>query len=203
MEKILCREPSIFYYHKIFSDSECDRILNFTNGKYAESLIYNYNLEKDNATDRRTSSSFKDTNNDLKFHNEKVFDIIKNKFWYIKNFNLNCLEILQVTQYKVDQEYKNHHDYSNTPSNVISDNDRISTMIVYLNDNFEGGETHFPHLNIKIKPFKGSAVFFEYKYIHELNDLTLHAGLPVTSGTKYIATTWIRSKEIIPSNSDK
>lgn len=201
MEKIVNKEPNVSYFHKIFSDEECDRVLNVCNNNFIRSLGYNHEMKKSNETDWRTSSSFEDKNNDLKFHTEKIYNLIRDKFWYIQNFNFGCLERPQVLKYDVGQEYKTHHDYFNYPNKFVSDNDRIATVIVYLNDDFEGGETFFPHLNVRVKPIKGSAIFFEYKYIRELNEMTLHAGLPVTSGTKYIATTWIRPNEFTMKDS--
>ena len=70
-------------------------------------------------------------------------------------------------------------------------------MIIYLNDNFSGGETLFNFLNIKIKPEKGSVLFFDYKYIDDLNIKTSHEGLSVIEGTKYIINYWIRHKPYI------
>jgi len=69
---------------------------------------------------------------------------------------------------------------------------RYMTFIIYLNDGYEGGETDFPNKNIKIKPEKGKGVLFYNTDINgnKLND-SLHAGLPVTKGIKWIANKWI------------
>ena len=79
-----------------------------------------------------------------------------------------------------------HHDFFRDEDK----NPRIATAITYLNEDFEGGETSFPLLNITIKPEKGSVLYFEYN--NEYKDMTLHSGDKVKSGTKYIATSWIR-----------
>ena len=74
-------------------------------------------------------------------------------------------------------------------------NNRISTLIMYLNDVEEGGETIFPSLNLSIKPQKGMAVYFEYFYNDQaVNELTLHGGSPVIKGEKWVATQWMRKK---------
>jgi prolyl 4-hydroxylase len=77
----------------------------------------------------------------------------------------------------------------------VTENDRIGTAILYLNEGFKGGETFFPELGLKVIPEKGSVLFFDYKYSYETNKKTLHAGLPVIEGTKYIATFWIRQSD--------
>ena len=48
-------------------------------------------------------------------------------------------EGLQILQYTPGQQYKAHHDFFK-----IADNNRISTLVMYLNDVEEGGETYFP-----------------------------------------------------------
>ena len=51
-------------------------------------------------------------------------------------------------------------------------------LLLYLNEGFEGGHTVFPELREDIAPRTGTAVVFQ--------NMTLHAGEPVTSGTRYV-----------------
>jgi Rps23 Pro-64 3,4-dihydroxylase Tpa1-like proline 4-hydroxylase len=53
------------------------------------------------------------------------------------------------------------------------------SMVVYLNDDYEGGEINFPDFNISIKPEAGSVVVFESKD-------TFHEPAETTSGNKYL-----------------
>lgn len=57
------------------------------------------------------------------------------------------------------------------------------TLMLYLNDNFEGGETRFPGLGRVISPRRGMALIFPHRVRHE--------GLPLISGTKYALHTFI------------
>jgi prolyl 4-hydroxylase len=73
---------------------------------------------------------------------------------------------------------------------------RIKSVLFYLNDEFEGGETNFPMKGIKVKPVKSKAIIWDN--INEDGTLdyeSIHAGLPVISGFKYIATIWIRENK--------
>jgi prolyl 4-hydroxylase len=107
----------------------------------------------------------------------------------------NC-EDLQVVKYEKEHYYKEHHDsfpyYE--PDFLFQGGHRMLTCLIYLNENFDGGETYFPNLDLKIKPAKNCAVVF-----HPLDTANkkchpkaLHAGMPVKSGTKYICNLWIR-----------
>lgn len=114
----------------------------------------------------------------------------------------NC-EDLQVVKYEPNGYYNNHHDSCCDDSEICNKfkergGQRVMTCVIYLTDDFEGGETNFPNLNFKAKPPKGSGVLF-----HPMTDdekkchpNALHAGLPVKSGTKIIANVWIRETSI-------
>ena len=72
------------------------------------------------------------------------------------------------------------------------------SFIGLLNDNFTGGETDFPYKNMKAKPKIGKGVLF-----FNLNDdntnrrhNSFHAGLPPTTGEKWMSNKWIRLKNI-------
>tara|TARA_E500000331_G_scaffold143884_2_gene140192 strand:+ start:266 stop:850 length:585 start_codon:yes stop_codon:yes gene_type:complete len=65
------------------------------------------------------------------------------------------------------------------------DPNRKFVTILYLNDNFEGGETEFLYHSTRIKPEKGKLVIFPAGWTHT------HRGNPPLDGDKYIATGWI------------
>lgn len=62
---------------------------------------------------------------------------------------------------------------------------RLFAFMTYLNDDFEDGNTHFIHQQLKIKPEKGKTLIWPAEWTHA------HAGEIVTSGAKYIATGWL------------
>ena len=71
---------------------------------------------------------------------------------------------------------------------------RSWTTMLYLNDVEEGGETHFPNVDIKMKPKEGTLIAWNNRNLDGTNNVnTLHEALPPTSGKKYIITKWWRS----------
>jgi prolyl 4-hydroxylase len=105
-------------------------------------------------------------------------------------------EYLQLLRYQHGQEYRPHRDYLPNslyvPLSEGGAGQRNYTAIVYLNDIDTGGETEFIELEQKISPKMGRVLVF--KNLHDdgsPDTRTLHAGLPVTHGTKWIATLWI------------
>jgi hypothetical protein len=68
-------------------------------------------------------------------------------------------------------------------------------VLVYLNDDYEGGETEFPRLGLRYKGKTGDAlVFWNVSQTGELERDSVHAGLPVTSGQKWLLSKWVRQK---------
>jgi hypothetical protein len=89
-------------------------------------------------------------------------------------------ESIQVLEYRPDQEYKFHHDTSNDPN--LKEYHRQISVVVYLNDGFEGGGTEFPHQTFK--PPAGYGLFFPSNWCFP------HSGQKVLSGKKRVAVTW-------------
>ena len=99
-----------------------------------------------------------------------------------------CGEPLQVLRYRPGQEFKPHRDCL-----PPGENQRMFTMLVYLNDDYEGGETEFLKTGFKIKGSAGDAILFRNAdEAGNPDEHSLHAGLPVTSGVKLLASRWIR-----------
>lgn len=69
---------------------------------------------------------------------------------------------------------------------------RVKTAVIYLNDDFEGGETSFPFIDTIIKPKRGKLIAWRNGEPSGANfEESQHAGELVKSGTKYILTFWM------------
>lgn len=180
-------EPLVVVLGSVVDEAECDALIELSREKLKRSKIGSTR----EVNDIRTSSGafLTDVHDDVITTVEKrVADMI--------GIPVAHGEGLHILNYKPGQEYKEHFDYFAETSKSAANN-RICTVILYLNDVEEGGETYFPKLNLSVLPKKGSAVYFEYFYTNqELNELTLHGGAPVTKGEKWIATQWIRKQRV-------
>lgn len=75
---------------------------------------------------------------------------------------------------------------------------RVLSTVMYLNDNYSGGEIEFKNSNIKFKPEAGSIIFFpsNFLYIHEV--------YPILDGFRYSMPHWYHNmKDIVRSNGDE
>lgn len=107
-------------------------------------------------------------------------------------------EQLTVLRYAPGQEYRPHRDY--VPLGTIERDrpqagNRRRTICAYLNAVEAGGATEFPVAKLKVEPVPGSAVVFDNLRADGTPDPdSLHAGLPVERGEKWLATLWIRER---------
>ena len=131
-----------------------------------------------------------------------LYTNIYNKLSKIIGINKDHFEQLQVVRYEKGQQYKAHWDACYEDHKCVEfmkqGGQRYATFLLYLNDDFTGGETHFPLRNKKIIPEKGKAALFfnlDENNIDKLEN-SKHAGLPPTSGIKWMCNVWIRQNKI-------
>lgn len=114
-------------------------------------------------------------------------------------------EGLQVLRYAPGAQSRPHFDFlmPNNAANQASiarSGQRVSTMVIYLNDVPAGGETIFPEVGLSVVPRKGNALYFEYCDDHgQLDGRTLHAAAEVLAGEKWVATKWMRQRRFVPA----
>jgi len=142
--------------------------------------------------------SQKRTNSDLylseQAHNNEELRKINNRFFettfaatraYIELMGIDeeayFVEGFNLLKYQGGQEYTAHYDGDTISGRSIS-------PILYLNDDYEGGELEFVNFNLKIKPEAGSLYLFPANYPYR------HIAHPVTNGTKYAIVTWLHDR---------
>lgn len=103
-------------------------------------------------------------------------------------------EALTVLRYAPGQQFRLHSD-AISPTR----NQRVLTVLLYLNDGFSGGETSFPAHGLTVRPRIGDAILFRNTLPDGRPDPGMrHAGEPVRAGVKWLATRWIRARPFSP-----
>lgn len=164
---------------------------------FSESLVGDYQKDKNRTS--KTCWVYPEKTPFLKYIYDRVYQIPE-----IKALKENVIcEPCQVVQYLDGQEYKAHYDQCHKKETYCMDQiskwggPRKWTLLMYISDNCEGGETYFPNLNIKVKPKQGDAVLFTSlsEDNSKVHPLSYHQGSPVVTGEKRIANVWIRVRE--------
>jgi prolyl 4-hydroxylase len=102
-------------------------------------------------------------------------------------------EPAQVLCYRPGEEYKLHSDA--LPGGVP--NQRAATVLVALNEAYDGGETRFPAIDWAWRGRSGEAlVFHNVDEAGAIEPAARHAGCPVRQGTKFLLSRWIRERAL-------
>jgi prolyl 4-hydroxylase len=182
-------EPPVII-DSVLTKEDCKYIIEKANSMFTRSTV----VGVEGADESRTSETAWIPKDDPVA--QKVF----NKACELTGKHIGCCEDLQVVRYKPGTYYRAHHDSCCDDSEACKNfetqgGQRIGTLLVYLNDEFTDGETHFPdHGDVKMKAPPGSAIFFRPLANDEpkCHPKALHAGLPISTGTKYVCNAWVR-----------
>ena len=191
--RLRLERPVIAVFDNVLSDEECDELIRLARNSIAPSTVVENRTGKSRMSRVRTSSG-----TFLRHDTSSVTERINRRIAELMQMPMENGEDLQILHYGAGQEYRPHHDYfdpsdAGTPRLLARGGQRVSTLVMYLNDVARGGETAFPDLGLSVSPRKGSAVYFEYcNDLGQLDQKTLHGGAPVLEGEKWAATKWMR-----------
>jgi len=192
------RNPRVVVFGGFLSDAECDELIELAAPKMARSTVVN--REDGSNTfhaDRTSDGMFFQRSDD----SPALVRRIEERIAALLNWPVSRGEGMQVLRYRPGAEYRPHYDYFNptdpgTVATLKRGEQRVATLLMYLNTPDAGGSTTFPDIDAEVRALKGHAVFFSYDCPHP-SSRTLHAGTPVIEGIKWVATKWLRQGEII------
>ncbi len=126
--------------------------------------------------------------------------MLRSRIAALANVAVTDLEPPTILHYVPDQQFGPHFDYLDPAQpalarNIARHGQRVGTVLVYLNDDYEGGETDFPELGWRHRGGKGDVLlFWSVDPTGNLDRRTLHAGLAPTRGEKWLLSQWIRRR---------
>lgn len=194
----LCERPLIAVFDGLLSRDECRLLMASARPR----LSHSHTL--DPTAGAKTFSSIR-TSSDASFdtlHEDLALRLVQARVATAAGVELAHAEQLIVLRYMPGEEYRPHRDFL-PPTAIASNNpaagDRAGTICVYLNDVEAGGDTDFPAAGVRIAPRAGSAVAFRNLLPDGTPDAdSVHAGMPVERGEKWLATLWIRERRYRP-----
>jgi hypothetical protein len=181
------KEKHVKVIPDFLSSDECQAIIDYTETKelFHRSEIVEYATGKVNITDYRTSYSATLSAQELPLYSK-----IQDKVATLLQVPKTHIESLQCVRYGENQEFKPHHDSG-------SELHRLHTFLIYLNDDFEGGQTYFPELFFSVNPKRGSALYFlNQDSTGSIIPYSFHAGLPIKNGVKYACNIWVKDRPV-------
>ncbi|KIW02814.1 uncharacterized protein PV09_05872 [Verruconis gallopava] len=199
-------EPLVIYVENFLSDAEAEHLVALAEKSYQLSTVFTGEAESFDPKIRNSSKAL--------LARDDVVRCIEQRAREFQGWRKDVyIERLWAQKYEAGGHYTYHYDWSGDLSHRSGG--RLSTFMVYLSADCEGGGTKFPRLGkpgegkwcefvdceakdedgegegVVFKPRKGAAVYWEnFRPDGRGYEETWHAGLPVKSGTKIGLNIW-------------
>ena len=187
--KILSDDPKVIHFAGLLTPSECRYLMDATGNRFEPSMVYDSNRQLVRDEIRTSDGSV--------IHwliEDPAVVALNRRIAAVSGSTYESGEALALLRYSPGQEYRPHFDFVES-----AENRRLMTALIYLNGDYEGGETEFVRTGLKIKGKGGDVILFRNEGDDGgPNPLSEHAGLPITKGVKFLATRWIREGRWIP-----
>lgn len=189
--------PRVMVFEQFLSEGECDTLVALSQHKLENSCVLDPTSGEFVFHAERTSRG-----THFEHQSNQVVIDIENRIDTLFGFCVAQQEAMQILHYAVGGEYKPHYDFfppsdAGSQSAINAAGQRLATLIMYLNTPEQGGGTSMPNTGLTVTAKKGNAIYFEnIDPQGKPNPQTLHAGMPVLAGEKWIATKWLRERPL-------
>lgn len=195
--KLIKHNNFIYEYENFVDDEICDQFIELIE-KEKNSIISNNKSSSKNKVRNNIAFNITELSNEYNF--VKIVDMEASALisksitnYYDDNILVNKYSDMFSSKskdynMKLIYRFYDENDYYNWHIDSSKDGNFVLSIIIYLNDDFDGGETLFLNDKVKVKPKKGSVLVFP------CDMRTIHKGTKVTSGTKKIIWTCLEEK---------
>lgn len=192
------RDPRILVSRGFASGAECDWLVAAARPRLMPAEVY----------DPQTGKGFEA--GDIRNNSAAAFGILETGVLLcaLRNRLRACFalgghdfEPLMVLHYGTGQQFAPHFDFIDPEQpglreDIQAKGQRVATLLIYLNDDFTGGQTAFDAIGYSFKGAKGDALIFWNTDAQGLPDRRMrHAGMPPLSGEKWVLSQWIRWRD--------
>lgn len=189
------RTPDVALLDNVLTEAECKALIELGSRVAKPSSVV------DPATGSAVAHGARSGRHGFLLMDDPVLARVEKRISQLLNWPLERFEHLQVIGYEPGDEYRPHFDWFDpgkpgSAAHLATAGQRVGTLVMYLQEPESGGGTCFPSLgDLQALPRRGSAVWFrDVDSSGRPDPLTLHAGDPVRSGVKWIATAWLRER---------
>lgn len=194
--RVLSADPPIRAFAQAFSPAVCDWIIACGRGRLEPAQVFDHASGRSVRHDDRRNSAAQFMVADI----DLVLLAVRERLAAAADLASANMEGPQLMHYAVGESFAPHYDYLDPSKDGLAREiafrgQRVGTCLVYLNEDFEGGETDFPRLGLRHRGGKGDVLVFRNLDAHGQPDRrTLHAGLPPTAGEKWLFSQWVRNR---------
>jgi prolyl 4-hydroxylase len=194
----LAPSPQIRSFPGFVSGPVCEWLIDKARGRLGRALVYEALIKEVTVHPTRTNTAalFNILDTDL------VCVLTQLRMAACLRVSFRQFEPMTVLHYDRGEEITEHFDFVDPhvpdyAQEIAQKGQRIVTFLIYLNDDYSGGETQFPRAEVNHKGRAGEGLFFVNALADGSADLrTLHAGRPPLSGEKWIVSQFIRNRRV-------
>ena len=143
--EVISWSPRAFLVHNLFTDAEADHVVEMSRDHLKRSLTKGGGKEDAKRSKFRTSDS-----SSLEKYQTRVVAALEERVAILLSYPALHQESLKVLRYNPGQLYKPHFDAFSVKKQLPGDSNRAATVILYLTEVEEGGETNFPRAKLDI-----------------------------------------------------
>jgi len=197
--RVLCETPRVRMSEAFAPPHVGDWLIGRVRGRMRPAMMYHRSVKKELVDPHRNCGDFEF---DL-IGSDLILILIRQRIAALTGLPVAAMEPPRVFHYALGQEIKAHYDRANDGANGYGESgaykgDRIATFLLYLNEGFDGGELSFPLAGQAFKGHAGDAIYFAHvRPDGEPDRLSLHAGLPIRRGEKYVLSQWIHDRPVL------
>jgi prolyl 4-hydroxylase len=198
--RIQFEKPRIVVIERFASPQECQWLI----GRAAGGGLRRAKVYRNSSTAQIAETR---TNREMSFtifNADVVLSLIRDRISAAVGAPVSHFEIAKLLHYSPGEQFALHADFieAKTPDlarELAARGQRSATFLIYLNDGYEGGATQFPRLSWQYRGGRGDALLFSNVDANGAADYdTIHAGMPPTSGEKWVLSQWVRTRPVGP-----
>ena len=191
--RFLMSDPRVIVFEGFLTPAECDELIAQSQDRLEVSRVVGNALGENDFHPARVSRGMFFARGE-----SPLVAAVEQRISKLIRWPVDHGEAIQILHYGLGGKYDPHYDYFRLDMPATAETtklagNRVATLIMYLNTPTRGGGTLFPDVGLEVKARKGDAVFFSYDK-PDPSTKTLHGGMPVLKGEKWIATKWLRER---------
>lgn len=193
-KRSLCESPRLRVMEGFAGKAECEWLAERARSRLRPARVFNPGGSQ-TIEAARTNKAIEFQLSDM----DLVVEAVRSRISAATRLPLPLFEPSQVLHYGPGQEFKPHHDYFDPQlpghAEELKSGQRIATFLIYLNDDYIGGETAFPRAGVSFRGKAGDALFLaNVERTGRPDPSSLHSGTPPITGDKWIFSQWIRDR---------
>lgn len=195
--RVAIERPRLVVFERFATAQECHWLIGRASSGLQRAKVY-----RDSAAAQVAETR---TNREMSltiFNADVALSLIRDRIATACGAPATHFEIAKILHYSPGEQFALHADFiePKTPElarELAARGQRAATFLIYLNEGYEGGATRFPRLDWQYRGGRGDALLFSNLDAGGAPDYdTLHAGMPPTSGEKWVLSQWIRTRPV-------